>query len=234
MAQANPFQAVKGEFLWAAIAIAAVAVVGFARTFYLKLLFHTPSIPLLVEVHGLVMTVWLVAFIAQTWLIASHRVKLHRRIGMFGIALAAVIVFLGEMVTINAVRREGQIHRIGQFHFLLGINTVNLLAFGVFVGLGFAARKKPEVHKRLMVLAALTLVAPAVARVALLFTHAPMVQFLGFYACFIICVIVDTFRHRRLHPVFVLGSLFTIAAFQASYFVVQTRLWMKLVTGIFG
>ncbi|MGH9728195.1 MAG: hypothetical protein ACRD33_02000 [Candidatus Acidiferrales bacterium] len=234
MADGTRFGAVKSDFLWVALASALVALAGFARTFYLKFFFHTPSLPVLVWLHGLVMTLWLLVFIAQTWLIRSHRVGLHRRLGMLAVALAAIIVLLGETLTINAVRREGQMHQIGPFHYLLGINTVNLLLFGIFVGLGFAARRRPEVHKRLMVLAALNLLAPAVARVVLLFTHAPLPQFFAFYACFVICVIIDTFRHRRLHPVFALGSLLTIATFQASFFMVQTQAWMKFVKGIFG
>ncbi|HUI75916.1 MAG TPA: hypothetical protein VLX32_13285 [Candidatus Acidoferrum sp.] len=234
MAEGTQPGATKSDFLWIAVASALVALAGFARTFYLKFLFPTPSLPVLVQIHGMVMTLWLAVFITQTWLIASRRVALHRRLGTFAIVLAAIIVFLGETLTINAVRREALMHKIGQFHYLLGINTVNLLLFGTFVGLGYAARRRPEVHKRLMVLAALTLLAPAVARVVLLFTHAPLPQFLAFYACFVICLIADTVRHRRLHPTLALGSLFTIVAFQACFFIVQTQAWMKIVKGIFG
>ncbi|HTS11719.1 MAG TPA: hypothetical protein VMH00_06340 [Candidatus Limnocylindrales bacterium] len=234
MAQSTEFRSARNDYLWIAVGSALVALVGFARTFYLKVFFGTPSLSGLVQLHGVVMTAWLVVFVTQTWLVASHRVALHRRLGTFAVGLAAVIVILGEALTILAVRREGRVHRIGPFHYLLGINTVNLLLFAVFVGLGYGARRKPELHKRLMVLAALTLLAPAVARVALLFTHAPLAQFLAFYILFVICVVVDTIRHRRLHPALALGSLLTIVAFQASGWIVQTHAWMNMVTGIFG
>jgi hypothetical protein len=108
------------------------------------------------------------------------------------------------------------------------------LLFAVLVGLGIAFRRKPDLHKRLMVLAAATLLAPAVARIVLLFTHKPLPQFLAFYACLLLCVTVDTLRHRRLHPVFAIGTLVVIAAFQISYLVVQTSAWMKMVTAHFG
>ena len=85
-----------------------------------------------------------------------------------------------------------------------------------------------------MLLAAVTLLAPAVARIVLLFTHKPLPQFLAFYSCLLLCVTVDTLRHRRLHPVLAIGTLIVIAAIQLSYLVVQTPAWMKLVTAHFG
>jgi hypothetical protein len=90
------------------------------------------------------------------------------------------------------------------------------------------------VHKRLMMLATVTLLAPAVARIVLLFTHKPLPQFLAFYACLLLCLTVDTLRHRRLHPVFAIGALVIIAAFQFSYLIVQAPAWMKMVTAHFG
>jgi hypothetical protein len=108
------------------------------------------------------------------------------------------------------------------------------LLFAVLVGLGIAFRGKPDLHKRLMVLAAVTLLAPAVARIVLLFTHKALPQFLAVYACLLLCVTVDTVRQRRLHPVFAIGALVVIAAFQFSYLAVQTSAWMKMVTAQFG
>lgn len=180
------------------------------------------------------MTLWCVGFIFQTWLVEGGRVRLHQRLGMFMIALTAIVVLLGEILTVNGVTREARLHRIGQFHYLLGINSINLLLFAGLVIFGFAYRRKPYLHKRLMVIAAVTLLAPAVARIVLLFTHKPLPQFLAFYACLLLCVMVDTLRHRRLHPVFAIGVLIVIAAFQLSYFAVQTQLWMRIVTALFG
>jgi len=156
----------------------------------------------------------------------------NRGIGMA--ALAAIVVLLGEVLTINGVAREGRLHQIGKFHYLLGINSVNLLLFAILVGLGIAFRRKPDLHKRLMVLAAVTLLAPAVARIVLLFTHNPLPQFLAFYACILLCVTVDTLRHRRLHPAFAIGAMVVIVAFQLSFIIVQTPAWMKMVTAQFG
>lgn len=224
----------RSEYRWIALGAAFIAAVGFARTYYLRFLFHTPVLPSLVQIHGAIMTLWCVGFIVQTWLIEAGRVRLHQRMGIFMAVLAGIVVLLGEILTINGFASEVRLHQIGKFHYLLGINSINLLLFAGLVILGFAYRKRPELHKRLMVLAALTLLAPAVARIVLLFTHKPLPQFLAFYACLLLCVMIDTLRHRRLHPVFAIGVLIVIASFQLSYFAVQSQVWMKLVTASFA
>lgn len=224
----------RGEYRWLAIGAAGVAVAGFAPTFYLRFLFPAPILLPLVQIHGAVMTLWCIGFIVQTWLIKARRVRLHQRLGVFMTVLAAVVVVLGETLTLNAVAREGRLHQIGKFHYLLGINSVNLLLFAGFVALGVVLRRKSDLHKRLMLLAAVTLLAPAVARIVLLFTHKPLPQFLAFYACLLLCILVDTLRHRRLHPMFAVGALVIIFAFQLSYIAVQTPAWMKMVTTYFG
>lgn len=224
----------RSQYRWFAVGAALIAVAGFARTYYLRFLFQTPFLPPLVQIHGAIMTLWLVGFILQTWLIEARCVRLHQRLGVLMAALAVMVVVLGEILTVNGVKREGHLHKIGKFHYLLGINSVNLLLFAVLVGMGIVVRRKPDLHKRLMVLAAVTLLAPAVARIVLLFTHKPLPQFLAFYACLFLCVTVDTLRHRRVHPVFAIGALVIIVAFQLSYFTVQTHAWMTMVIERFG
>lgn len=217
-----------------AIAAAIVAFAGFARSYYLKGLFGARPLPLVLHVHGLIMSAWIAIFIVQTWLIAAHRVQWHRRLGVVAAVLAVGIIALGAWLTVAGVMREAHAHVVRQFHYLLGLNFVNLLTFALFVGGGLAWRRRPEFHKRLMVLAAVTLLAPASARIALLFTHSVVSQFLAFYACLGACVVVDTVRHQRLHPVFGWGTLFIVAAWQLVYALEKSDAWLPLVARIFG
>src|SRR6185437_3303989 len=96
-------------------------------------------------------------------------------------------------------------------------------------GGALALRDRSDVHKRLMLLAAVTLLAPAAARIARLFGRTPLLQLLAFYACIAGCLLVETVRHRRLHPVLGWGAVVVIAAVQISYFVVQTGAWMSFL-----
>src|SRR5262245_53506088 len=64
---------------------------AFAPTYYLKFLSGGPTttvtgapFTVLVHLHGALFTTWVCLFIAQTALIATRRVAVHRRVGMLG------------------------------------------------------------------------------------------------------------------------------------------------------
>jgi hypothetical protein len=114
---------------WSAITVALIVLVGFARTYYLKGFFGTRTLAPFVHFHGLVMSAWVV----QTRLIAAHRVALHRSLGILGCCLAAVVVVVAADATLQAARREVAAHSIGPFHFLIGINFINLFAFAALL-----------------------------------------------------------------------------------------------------
>jgi uncharacterized membrane protein (DUF373 family) len=210
-----------------------LAFVGFSRTYYLKGLFGTPQIPLNLHIHGVIMTAWCALFIAQTCLVAAGRIDRHKQLGAVGIVLAAVIVALGTYVTISATAREVRAHVVGQFHVLLGFNLLNLL---VFLGLFLAAvvyRRRPSMHKRLMLLATISLLPPAIARATLLFTQSQDAQMWAVDFVVASVVLIDVMRHRRLHPAFGWGSLAMLIALNVGYEAFQTDSWTGFVTRIF-
>lgn len=53
----------------------------------------------LVHLHGALFTGWVLLFIAQTALAASHRVAVHRRLGMVGALLAAAMILVEGKIT---------------------------------------------------------------------------------------------------------------------------------------
>src|SRR3712207_2906720 len=73
-----------------AVAAAAVVFAGFARTYYLKPYFGTPSLTPLLHLHGVLFTSWIVLFVVQTTLVAVRRVNVHRRLGAVGGAVAVL------------------------------------------------------------------------------------------------------------------------------------------------
>ncbi len=133
------------------------------------------------------MSLWCLLFFAQAYLVATHRVRVHRRLGILGAVLAFAVVAMGTYATVEATAREVQIHTVGRFHYLFGLNLVNLLLFSLFVVAALTLRTRPEFHKRLMLLATLSLLAPAVARITLLFTHGVMAQFLTLFLRLDVC-----------------------------------------------
>src|SRR5690242_9497786 len=83
-------------YLLAAVVFPLIVVAGFARTYYLKEIYGTPSLPsLLVRAHGLLMSAWVALFIVQVWFISSKRIRLHQKLGYAGVALGILILGVG-------------------------------------------------------------------------------------------------------------------------------------------
>ncbi len=197
-------------YFYAVLGAAIIVFVGFAQSYFLKGFFGTPPLYPLLHLHGFIMTSWIVLFATQTWLIEAHRVRLHRRLGIFGALLAATILIVGAaVVTINA--REGRVPAGAPIPVILSLSYINLLVFGLLVGAAIYLRCRSESHKRLMLLATLNLLSPAVNRIPLHFIESGgLLTVLGLPDLFIlICVVYDSALHRRLHPAFGWGALFS-------------------------
>jgi hypothetical protein len=218
-------------FLASVIAIFAVVVAGFARTYYLKFLFATPALPWFAHLHGLLMTSWFVLFFTQTCLVASHRVAWHRRLGVFGALIALTILVVAPAVLVNAVSRELHAPHGNRFFIVIfGFDLVVLADFAILVASAVALRRRSDFHKRLMLLATCSIILPAIARL-------PIGAFAGFavfYACVLVPVVVDTLRHRRLHPVFGWGAPLLIASQQLAFIGANTQAWRDFVTRLFA
>jgi hypothetical protein len=74
-----------------ALAMAITVFVGFSRSYYLKSWYGTPGLNRLLHFHGALFTTWVLFFVAQTALVASGRTYLHRRMGVAGAVLAALV-----------------------------------------------------------------------------------------------------------------------------------------------
>jgi hypothetical protein len=224
----------RSTYIVAGLACVSIALIGFARTYYLKSLFGTPTLPALINVHGVIMSSWCILFLVQAYLVATHRVRLHRRLGILGAALAILVVAMGTYITIEATAREVRSHVVRQFHFLFGLNLVNLLVFAILVVSALTLRSRPEFHKRLMLMATLSILAPAVARITLLFTHNPMSQILVLDFCVLVFVCSDTVRHRRLHPAFGWGGALLIGSFHLTAVALAAKWWLPFVERVFS
>lgn len=127
----------------------------------------TPPIRTLLILHGTAMSAWMVLFLAQPLLIASGNRRVHMRLGRFGAGLAACIVFLGLRVGIEAARvnpPDMKLWGLVPKHFM-AIPLIAILMFAVFVIAGVWNRRRPEVHRPMMLLAALAVIPAPLDRI---------------------------------------------------------------------
>lgn len=151
-------------YLWLAIACAGVAIGGFLGTYWLQLPAGTFRGPPLLHIHGLLCTAWVFYLISQANLVTRGNIRSHRDWGLLGISLASVLVVVAVTVAIYGMNQ-----RVGRYGdsaraFLI----VPLSAIGLFAGFTAAAIanvKRPEWHRRLMIIGTVCLVQAALARV---------------------------------------------------------------------
>lgn len=156
-------------YSWMALMMIAVVLIGFAPSFYLRGIVPSyprpnPSLTPFVMLHGIAFTLWLLVFWAQTALLAADRRDLHMRFGMFGMALAVLLIPIMYLVAVGQVARANQ----PPFTTALAWTAVPLAAipsYALLIWLGWSRRREAQVHKRLMLAAALILVGgPAIGR----------------------------------------------------------------------
>lgn len=229
----SPTTGKRGFFLYTAIAMAVVVLVGFARTFYLRALFPEAQDlgakePIFL-IHGAVFTAWMIWLIGQAAMIRKRRIALHRNMGWAGVAIAIAMVALGIYGAIVAASRPGGF--IGapvppaQF-FIIPFTT--MLFFGAMVVLAVAWRNKPQHHKRLMLLATVNLLEAAFIRFPLGFVvaYAPLTSF-GPALLFIVALgIYDRKTIGRVHKVTFWGGIAIALSLPAAFLFSGTQAWL--------
>jgi FtsH-binding integral membrane protein len=168
-------------FVGMALVMIATSIAGFLPAIIEPATRRAP-LTLLAEAHGIVFFMWLLLYLAQSLLIANRRVALHRRLGLTSVVLLAAMIPLGFATTTAMVRRgfdlSGDQHvdprPDGQTSVDAPTASVfNLAALLPFIILAVAAtgyRRRPNIHKRLMLWANITLM---IAPIAHLFGHIP-------------------------------------------------------------
>lgn len=225
-------------FTGMAAAMLAATLIGFAPTYYLSALTGAPALGPLVHLHGVVFSAWMIFFLAQTGLVAANRTDVHRVAGIAGAALAAVIVVLGVIVAIESGRLGHGPPERNQPAFLLNPFTLMLLFTG-FTALAIANRRRSEFHKRLMLLATISLVTTPLARIAKMMHSAYVPPGAGggmmlsdlFLAAL---VAFDLTKRGRLHPVTLWGGGVFLITQPLRVLIGQTETWQAFARTLIG
>ena len=192
MSTVIPASAIRSEeaarssfFFWLSVLLLSFLLLGFAPTLYLRAFTDPEPIPGYLHVHGIVLTSWYVWLVIQTSMVRTGRTATHRRLGVIGAFIGAAVVFAGPMATVGVVGRlraagvdwntdmsalrELGVEGVPMLNFASQVVWGNFVSIAVFAGLVAAAillRRTPQAHKRLIVLASIAIVGPALARVS--------------------------------------------------------------------
>jgi hypothetical protein len=218
-----------------ALAIAVIVFAGFAPTFYLRPAFHTEPLAAVFAVHGTVFTAWIVLFIVQTALVSARRTAVHRKLGVLGGALAALMLIVGYMAAVAAARRGFSTPGLPPALVFLAIPIFDLVVFAGLVGAGLYWRKTPAIHKRLMLLSTIAILTAAIARLPYVLPLGPLVFFGLTDILVVVMIAYDWFTRGRVHPATLWGGLFLVASQPLRLVVSSTDIWLNVahwVTGV--
>ena len=219
-------------YTFMAVAILITVFAGFARTYFLRPYFDArPLLPLL-HLHGFVFTSWIVLFVLQVALVAAKRTDLHRRLGLAGAVLASLVVIVGTGTAIIRAKVVDVPPGAPSPLIFLTIPLGDMLVFAGLVGAALYLRRRVAAHKRLMLLAMISILPAAVARLPFSFIQetGPL-AFFGLSDLFIVpCLLYDLISRRRFHPATVIGGLAIVISHPLRLMIGNTQPWLAFAT----
>ena len=196
-----------------AIAIAVTVLAGFARTYYLRAYFDSPPISPLLHLHGLVFSSWVALYLAQTSLVAADRVRLHRRLGVAGGVLAVILVLVGVTTAIVRVRQGFSPPGGPPPPVFLVVPLTDMALFGGLVAAALYFRRQMAVHKRLILLGTIALLAAPIARLPFGLLQSGILAVFAASDLFVVALIAYDFAmYRRIHRATAWGGFAVVAS----------------------
>lgn len=192
-----------------------VVLAGFTRTLYLRPVFDVPGVPGYVLLHGVVMSAWFVGIFVQTGLVAARRVGAHRTLGWLVAGVGVAMIPAGAYVTLTTTARRAALGAPIERIVSLGSEVVwsdlgALSCFSLLLSAAIWVRRRSDLHKRLMLIASISMISPALSRIfawpvfAGLDNHVLGVG--GMLLLFAPLFVHDLATRRRVHAITVAGA----------------------------
>jgi hypothetical protein len=229
----NAIQMAQGRdhrfFLTMAILAAVWVFVGYSQTYYLKPWVPSPQLATLLHVHAAVFTTYLLLYVLQTALISARRTALHMTLGWASVVLIPAMVVLGTAAVFWSAEQG---HKIvwPNVEVAAAVNLGDGYTFAVLAAVGLFLRKKPETHKRIMLMSLYGgLIPPAIERTHL-HNFGPISIFGAIFALLLAGPAYDLITHRRIHPAYLWSLLFIVTFFIPTRIAIgSTQTWHQFV-----
>jgi len=211
------------------LAIAATVIWGFASTFYFARWMEprpmAPDIGPLLIVHGMVFTCWIALMVIQPLLIASRKLRLHRKLGYAGAGVAAAMVVFGNLAAVAAM--HGGFRGLGDVYVFYAVPFFAINSFAVTVFFAVRWRNFAESHKRLILLSNAALLGAAIARIPLgpIQGAAPFSFIFGPDLIIVAGALYDLASRGRVHRVWIYGGALMVASQVLMMAVMGTAWW---------
>ena len=213
-------------FVGMSLLLLGTVLVGFAKSYFLAGLVRAPLPNKLIHLHAVLFSSWIVLLIAQSSFISSARYDLHRKIGLFGFGLACGMTLVGVMAATDSLRRIKMVGPIDMGTFY-AVPLFDIIVFAVLIFFAYCWRHDPATHKRLILIASITIVDAAAGRDPLTrITHLHYLNnvFTQFYT--VLLAGFDLWYLKRIHRATLLAGLFSIVMLLIAIPVGSTGPWI--------
>jgi hypothetical protein len=221
-------------YFWMSLLVFAIVVYGFHFTVGDNLFHPATPRPWILYVHAALFSSWLIFFIVQSALVRTRNTSVHKRLGWFGLGMGilmpivgvATAIAMGRLHTLEGSKDQAQ---------ALAIPLNDLVVFSIAFGLAFYWRKRPEFHRRLVLVATCALTAAAFGR----FPEAILPQryfYSGVDVLVLLGVARDLLVTRRVHPVYLYAlPLMMLGQTAATYaYLTAWPPWVKFGHAVLG
>jgi hypothetical protein len=229
-------------YSWTALGCVLTAFLGFIPTFWMPMTAGQYAANPVVFMHGVAFFTWTLFALAQTSLVPAGRVSLHRSVGLAGISFATLLTVLGLLAALNSLQSGIAAHQAAGAEAFLIVPLTVIVAFAVLFAFAIANIRRPEVHKRLMLLATISVLNAPVARPLIVWVYKlppteqlpvwidPPSCFLS-YLLIVPALIYDWRKNGRVHPVYLIAVPILLIVPLAVMPISDTAAWHSLAKG---
>lgn len=231
----------RNAFLVAVALIWVGVLSGFGTDSFDHVSKHGLDYPLIVHFHAVAFVGWLALFTLQVALVRSDRLSEHKRLGIYGMVLAAIMVVLGPATAVIVDAQK--FATTGRTPEFMAVQFADILAFATLTGAGLWMRARDSsAHKRLMLLGLIYISDAGFARFLNRFIAPTGPGFLPslvhLYVATWILVLgfgaYDYIARRRLHPAYIAGAIWILALQLSAVTLLNTPAWKALTMRMIG
>lgn len=152
-------------YTWMALTCIVIAFAGVIPTYWAPMFAGFVSPYPIVHLHAFAFFCWTIFFIVQASFIPSGRVALHRSVGLAGIAFGTLLIMMGLLASLDLLRNGYMAHgQAAAGESFLTDPLAGIATFAVFFTLAIRNIRRPEYHKRYMLLAMISVLNAPIAR----------------------------------------------------------------------
>jgi hypothetical protein len=194
-------------YIPAAIAATAIAIVGFWPTYFGPMVAGTLQAVPMIHLHAAVFIGWLLIVIAQAALAAAGHRAMHIKVGNAGMLYGVLLIIVGIATAFSQFAARIDAGQIQEARDRLFVPLTDMMVFIPFLAAAWRYRRKPEIHKRLIVVATTILLIAAVHRMTILGPRplAPYKILVVWLAPIYMAMLYDLIKRRLVHPVYLMG-----------------------------